>query len=329
MREYVERTLHVEVETQHPDSAARLPLYLRGQYGLERWTIFGMSFIMAKPKESLAVKTLEKHHKAFEDAFGLPVAFAYDDATDYRVCHMIEANLPFVVADRQVYLPFLGVALSGKTGIGKRHRAEAAEKVSPQTQRFALRAICDGLDDVSVTQAAKLMCIAKMTASRVFDELESVEPSLIVMEGRQRKFRLVGGKRALWQHLEPRLQNPVVREHRLGSIPEGAFALGGMSALCERSMLQDNPWPTYAVTKAQEREMGLRLGSGSVEWDQWEEPTCVVQVMRYEPDLMDGHAIDPLSAILSLPEEERQDPRVEGEIEKIMERVFADEHAGD
>ena len=86
------------------------PIYLRGLYSLERWTAFGVPFAVASPAESPTVKTMAKHRDALEAALGTPVAFALEGATAYRVGRMLEAGLPFIAPDKQVYLPFLGIA---------------------------------------------------------------------------------------------------------------------------------------------------------------------------------------------------------------------------
>ena len=109
MREYVEKMLHTRVELE-PGAISGLPLYLRGLYSLERWTVFGVPLAPA-PLESQTVKTMVKHRDALEAALGVPVAFALEDATGYRIGRMLETGLPFVEQGGQVYLPFLGIAL--------------------------------------------------------------------------------------------------------------------------------------------------------------------------------------------------------------------------
>ena len=190
-----------------------------------------------------------------------------------------------------------------------------AETLSPQAQRLALMMLYGDLDGVSVTQAANLLGAAKMTASRAFDELEAVIPSLVTIEGRRRILHPGKDKRALWQQLEPYLANPIAREYRLNRMPEAILPLGGISALCELSMLQDNPWPTLAATKAQEHTLEL-TAANLVDPTEPDDPACVVQVMRHKPATTVEHAIDPLSAILSLSDLERDDPRVAGEVDK-------------
>lgn len=324
MREYVEKMLHTRVEHE-PVAISGLPLYLRGLYSLERWTVFGVPLALASPLESQTVKTMAKHRDALEAALGVPVAFALEDATSYRIRRMLETGLPFVERDGQVYLPFLGIAL--RDGIARASNRQQADVVtfSPQAQRLALMALYSDLDGASVTRAAAFLGAAKMTASRAFDELAAADPSLVVTEGRRRVLRPGRDKMALWRRLEPRMSSPVAREHCLACIPAEELPLGGISALCELSMLQDNPWPTYAATKAQERALGLAAGARGADVD---EPVCVVQVLRYEPVPALGCTVDPLSAILSLPDEERDDPRVAGEIENVLNRVLGGDYEG-
>ena len=51
-------------------------------------------------------------------------------------------------------------------------------------------------------------------------------------------------------------------------------------------------------------------------------PESLLKVMRYEPATTVEHAIDPLSAILSLSDHERDDPRVAGEVENVINQVL-------
>ena len=139
MREYVEKTLHTRVDCE-PVDASGLPLYLRGLYSLERWTAFGVPFAVASPVESPTVKTMTKHRDTLEAALGTPVSFALEGATGYRVGRMLEAGLPFIAPDKQVYLPFLGIELSGGSGRRARHWSRRARGSRVRGAGAALRA---------------------------------------------------------------------------------------------------------------------------------------------------------------------------------------------
>lgn len=99
-----------------------------------------------------------------------------------------------------------------------------------------------------------------------------------------------------------------MREHRLGRLPDESLPLGGISAICKVSLLQDNPWPTLAATRSQEQALGLNASAASFWADEPDGPACVVRVVRYRLKVADENAIDPLSAILSLSDADGEDP---------------------
>ena len=109
---------------------------VRGLYSLERWTVFGVPLAPA-PLESQTVKTMAKHRDALEAALGVPVAFALEDATSYRIGRMLETGLPFVEQGGQVYLPFLGIALRDGGARASNRRQADVVTFSPQAQRLA------------------------------------------------------------------------------------------------------------------------------------------------------------------------------------------------
>ena len=127
---------------------------VRGLYSLERWTVFGVPLAPA-PLESQTVKTMATHRDALEAALGVPVAFALEDATSYRIGRMLETGLPFVERGEQVYLPFLGIALRDGGARASNRRQADVVTFSPQAQRLALMALYGDLDGASVTQAAR------------------------------------------------------------------------------------------------------------------------------------------------------------------------------
>ena len=85
---------------------------------------------------------------------------------------------------------------------------------------------------------------------------------------------------------------------------------------------------TFVATKRQERDLRLASNTRYTSVDALDDPVCVVQVLRYDPIPRSGHVIDPLSAILSLTDDERDDPRVMGQIEDVIERVLGGKDAG-
>ncbi|MFJ7995466.1 hypothetical protein ACIQY5_25575 [Peribacillus frigoritolerans] len=312
MKKYVESTLHVEIQQKEFQSA--LPLYLKGKYDLEKWQIKGQSVLVAYPKVDVGVVALEKHQSKLEHMFEMPVVFAFETTTRYKIKKMTEKGIAFILNGRQVFMPFFGIVMSESN---VRDLPEI-EKVSIQTQKFILLAIYHRWTIVDMVEASQQLDVSRMTASRVFDELEGIDPNLISKEGKYRQFYQDMELKRFWKRVQPFLFNPVIREYRLEQeLYDPVLKLSGISALSRYTMINDNNYPTFSLTR--EGEKWFRLKE-RFQVPKWESPGCIVQIVKYKLDEKD--VMDPLSVVLSLSKKEKADPRIEEEIEKLIQRVL-------
>lgn len=81
----------------------------------------------------------------------------------------------------------------------------------------------------------------------------------------------------------------------------------GISALCEYSLLSDNEYPTYAVTKKEISGLEIKKMRRA---HPGEEIGCVVMEVGYFINFNNKGIQDPLSVELSLTEQEKQDERI-------------------
>ncbi|MCL1810195.1 MAG: hypothetical protein FWG42_10595 [Clostridiales bacterium] len=261
---------------------------------------------------------LRKQCAQLKKLTGLDSVLCLDNARIYTKDKMLQEGIPFVAVKQQIYMPFLGVAL---TQNGARD-VPYTDKISFITQKVLLTAIYKGWETITLTEAAKAIGMSKMSMTRCFDELQALGLPFVRSETKSRKFIWEGSRRTFWDTVYPFLRNPVARQYRLDKQLEITSAkLGGMSALCHYSMLADEPYTVFAVSKGTVKEFEASklplIPNG-------EAPRMVVQVMQYEIDFGDAVAVDPLSAILSLTDADRLDPRVGTAIEKIWEDCLRD-----
>ena len=315
---YIENTLHIDVHASVYGQADILPLYLRGGYELYILTILHTPCLLARPTEQSNLASLRKQSRQLKKLTGLDCVLCLEDVRAYTREKMLAEGIPFVIVGRQLYMPFLGIALSKSSG----REIPQPEQLSFSTQKLLLTAIYQGWKQMTLTETAKALGISKMSITRCFDEIQALGLALIQSMGRTRCFIWNGGRRALWDMALPLLRNPVARQYRIdGREKIDDAKLGGMSALCHYSMLADNPYVTYAVTKETAKAADLTM-LPVVPDGEW--PDMVVQVMRYNLDYGDNAAIDPLTAILSLSASEKNDARVEISISEILKECLND-----
>lgn len=315
---YINETLYISIEAKAFCKADSLPLYLRNGYEFVALQIYNVNFLLAKPKEQYNLTTLRKQITQLAKLTGLDCVLCLESARIYTKGKMLAEGIPFIILGQQIFMPFLGVALS-KNGA---RELPQIEKISIVTHKLLLNALYFGWNKITLTEIATTLGVSKMAITRSFDELEALDLNLIKPEGKLRRFVWEGSKIELWEVVKPYLRNPVARVYRYGdnlNVPD--MTLGGMSALSHYTLLDDNPYPTYAVLK--DNEINFAVTKKAIIPSE-ETPATVVQVLRYAYNYRDGVAVDPLTAILSLTDEEKNDPRVESAIEKMLEECLHD-----
>ena len=297
----------------------KLSLMLKGLYHYQNMTIANRQCLLAMPCEKVNLATLRKSQKQLQRYTEAEIVFCFDALNGYTKEKLLESGIPFVIADKEIYLPFVGTYLN-MTSARQQKPAFRNNKFSPATQRLILQAIEEHWQQATVREAAEHLCVSQMTVSRAFDEIEVAELPFIVEKGRTRSFVGEADPMTIWEKALPFLQTPVKKAYYLQQSIQNKLPLGGMSALCHYTMLADNSYPTYAATAQQARDLALNtlpcVPAG-------ETPAAVVQVVGYQivPEA-EKQAIDPLSAILSITEEDKEEPRVEQAVRQLLEDVL-------
>ena len=315
---YIEETLHLSANISKYNNLSLLPLYLRNGYNLYIMTSQNVTCLLVEPKEQANLTVLRKQISQLKKLTGIDSVLCLDNVGTYTKDKMLSEGIPFVIAGQQIYMPFWGIALSKNSIREIPHK----EQISFSTQKLILTVLYEGLSQMTLTETAAVLGVSKMSITRIFDELQVLGLNLVKMKGKTRCFSWENGRRALWKAILPFLRNPVAKQYRLGGYMEISVAkLGGMSAVCHYSMLGDNPYTIYAITKKADKE--LELKKMPLIPDN-ESPVMVVHVMHYDLEYQTADAIDPLTAILSLTQEDKEDPRVEAAIEDVLEDCLHD-----
>ncbi len=312
MKDFLEKTLRQNVSIKENTSLYNeLPLAFKGRYTVFDVKTNGMYWTAIKPKTDVGLVMLRKDRAKVQNVSRLNCAVFLETATFYIKEKMLEEGIPFVLADKQVYLPFIGYLLSdsGERDITPVHL------ISFLTQKLILTAIYEKWKQMTVSKAAERLEVSKMSVSRCFDEIEYLNIDILDMKGKSRVITIPEDLRLLWEHIKPVLRNPVIMRYDLKEDIH-LKKKAGITALCEYSLLEDNAYPTYAVTKKELSETGItrmsRIRRG-------EEIGCTVLELGYFIDYKQKSIEDPLSVSMSLTDEEKQDERVIKSINEMLE----------
>lgn len=312
MKDYLEKTLRQQVSIKANNSLCdKLPLAFKGRYYFFDIETNGMHWVAIKPKSDAGLVTLRKDRAKVQAAAGLNCAIFMDSTTCYIKEKLLEEGIPFVLADKQVYLPFIGFLL---TSSGERD-ITPVQLISYLTQKLILTAIYEKWDKVTVSEAAVRLGVTKTSVTRCFDEIEYLGIDILDAKGKTRAITVSEDRKKLWEKLQSVLRNPVIARYELREdllLDKKA----GITALCEYSLLSDNDYPTYAITKKEISEMGIKKMKRVC---RGEEIGCVVLELGYFINFDNKKIEDPLSVVLSLSDEEKQDERVSISINEMLE----------
>ena len=312
MKEFLEKSLQQNVlMTESKELYKKLPLVYRGRYDIFTVETNGVLWMAIHPKDDVGLVLLRRDRANVEKMTGLNCAIFFDQTTFYIKEKLMEEGIPFVMEGKQVFLPFIGYLLSKSN----ERELQPVHLISFLTQKMLLMAIYERWNEVKVSDAAKRLGVSTKSASRCFDELEYLDVEVLGMKGKSRVINIPDNRKQLWQQTKDVLRNPVIRRFILREDMK-LEKKAGVSALCEYSLLSDNAYPTYAVTKKELKTSGVKVEKQASEL---EEIGCVVLELGYFIDFLEKGLQDPLSVVLSQTREEQEEERVDISINEMLE----------
>lgn len=308
-----------ELRTLACSQVERVPVFLTAAYELASTELFGIRFIIAFEKDGLLGATpaeYGKHLALLLETLGVQVALGLHIVPTYVRNRLVQKGVPFVVAGRQVFLPFLAVDL--REHQPRQHRPTQDTLTAPAQAVLIAYLLGRPVDDGPLGELANQMGYSPMTLSKVATELEALDLAAAPRKGKTRNLTFRLPRRDVWKKALPMLANPVrtrlfVRG-RAAAAKIGLFA--GLTALERYTAITGDELPTFAVWRNTLRN-GVR-SKAVVECQVPEDADAVVEVWTYDPTrLADGDCADRLSLYLSL--RATDDERIQKELTSLLE----------
>ncbi|MCS7466136.1 hypothetical protein NZK35_05540 [Stieleria sp. ICT_E10.1] len=327
LRRYFDDVLGLQISLEPWPGVSRLPLVFRNRYRLFVSRLLGSDCLfMMDQKVGRTASNIRRHMDIVQEKWQAAnepgesdhdpqlVIYVADAAGSDERLRLIEQKIPFVIPGNQMYLPMLGMDLREHF----RRVQQPVTKFSPSTQAAVILLLVEteprAYDAVAL---AERLNYSKMTVSRAFNELLSLELDLIQTDGRARVLRHSGSRRDLWTTCLSLMETPVRHRQKVtGGEVSGIIA--GLPALATRSMLAKPANQCLAVTTEQWSEIKER---SDLKPTPMEDPDAIeIEMWGYDPALFASAGVcDPFSLYLSLKDE--TDERVEGALEEMMEAI--------
>jgi DNA-binding MarR family transcriptional regulator len=318
--EYIAETLGVKVAADAPwTGEKRLQYFLTDAYGFNAVTIDGAKCLFVKPKDKLAsVPAVKKQLGLIAEQTGLiPVLDAPALNAKQRKA-LIAARIPFVVDGNQLYLPFLGAALSERYV----NPPQKTETLSPTAQLVLFRYLYQKKREMYISGLAELFGVSSMQITRAVKQLAALELVTTRKDGVQIVVAGTVNGKDLFDKAKSHLLNPVRKRFYVDNDalpPNLPFA--GETALGEYTMLA----PPQTAVYAYDGKVGDLQGT-----DTLVDPDAqsLVELWRYSPTVLSARSgvADPLSLWAAITNEnENGDPRLEMAQDELLAGIWGNE----
>lgn len=225
--------------------------------------------------------------------------------------YMISAHIPFVVPEKQIYLPFIGIALQNRFST----ESVKTEQLQPSAQVLFFYYLYQKKNQIYMSDAGKKLGFSAMTVTRAVRQLEQTTFFTTEKDGVQKKMTGKYTARELYDKMKPYLISPVRKTIYVDKqAPLPSMRIAGMSALSQMSMINPPDFFCYAVNGKKAALTGTDIlmdASAQVKVELW----------KYDPDILSGSdAVDPLSLAVSLKDD--PDERIEEAVEMLINNIL-------
>lgn len=310
---FLENILHVPVKENKAAITKGLPNYLLSRYTVCQATFGGVTVLFAYPLSDLgSVHEVKTHIGNLRAHMNMPAVLVLERIRARQRKGLIDAGVPFVVQDKQCYLPFFGILLTERCDAAR----EEVDAFHPSTQLLLFHYLLKREKTLSCKDAIAALGISPMTVTRAVRELEQTGAIKSFKRGVSKFITTDLTRRELFEALRNRLLNPIRTE---GYLPraeiDNTLCRAGDDALAHYSMLNPPRVPQYATGDGNAwRE---RLSEELVD----AKNQVAVQIWKYSPNVLARNGfVDVLS--LAMCYEHDKDERVNEAVEQMLETCW-------
>lgn len=292
--EYLQKVLGLKL-TYINDDIKHIPNFIGTRYVLRNVLLDRQKAVFIYPKTELEqIETLKKHISKIKSIVNLPVVMILDEITYRQKEYLLREKIPFVVNNKQIYLPFMALYLQ------ERCNAETFpnEEILPSAQVLLLYFIYNGTVEITTSQVAKELGLTPTSISRASRQLEKLGLIQTMKTGKQKLLNPV--KKTVY------IPKTCVTSELLES---GYFALAHYTML---NVPQIKCFAIDSISRWKDVMTNNLLDS---------ENQMAVEMWRYNPHLLSKEdKVDELSLALSLRDD--ADERVEAAVDEMLEKLW-------
>ena len=314
---YLEKTLDIKIKYGTWDGTNSLPYMITDRYDFRLAWINDYKTLFVYAKDELdQLAALKKQFQLIRQKSDCPLVLILSSVDARRRQQLINAGIPFVVPEQQIFLPFLGILLQ------ERYMKDYSvkDRLMPSSELLLLYFINNNCQPLYMSDMTKALGFSAMTISRGIRQLESLKLLRTYKDGVNKVIISDLAGRELFEAANEHLFSPVRKTVYIGLNNQvDEFPLSGYSALSEYSMLNTPQVKCYAVN----RIPAWATGTSDTLLDS--ENQVRLEVWNYDPRILAAeHKVGLLPLALALMDDPNE--RVQQALEESLENYWEEHH---
>jgi len=329
---YLESLLNVEIKYENWKGKEYLPYYISANYEILKAFLKDVETIFLFPYGELgSTRMLKNHINKIQEIKNLPVVLCLSELSFRKRQQLINADIPFVVEDKQIYIPFIGVILKERYLV----RKQSLKIFSPSTQLLLLYFIYQKTTEIPVKEIAKALSLSNMAISKAQRQLE--QTGFFQLEDRERRRKVLvpnANLQTIWEQCQKFITSPIKEILYINdSDVNKQMLVSGDVALSEFSMLNPSRVKCYAIMPPKNKKEDLMRDTIIISWcdnDKIIANRCdrtdtqsKLEIWKYNPVLLGQNGlVDILS--LALTYKNDSDERIEMAVDEMLKVFWED-----
>ncbi len=311
LKAYIKEVCGCNISIYKWEKSEKLALFLQETYDFFQTEILSCPCILLKPKnDDLSVEQIKKHLNKIQIFTDAKLVIIDKRMTNYLKARFLENRIPFIILDRQMYLPFICLDIKNTT-----YKKDKVKKFTPSTQMVYLYFLYNN-SVINATELSEILGVSLMTVSRALNDLYDLNLLTYDLGGktnRSKKYNRIAS-RDYYYLAKEFLQSPIKKlVYTKDDLEDSTYA--GLSALSNLSMINGENYNVYAIDKADLDKIAVVEIEDKAMIE--EENLNIVELWSYNPKLFtDTENVDLLSLYLSLKDE--RDYRVQDGLKELL-----------
>jgi len=309
--------INIEFFKVQKNELKNIPYFLTEAYNYNKVKFLNQDliFIEKKSEEKYTAAQFKSHINIIRKNLEKPVVLILKDIESYNRLRLIKQQINFIIADKQIFLPFLQIDLNDISN-AKTYNNEYLQPVSQILLLYHLQN--ESINGMDIDTIANKLGYSNMAISRAIRELHN--KNLCKIKGKRNlTIELETNKIKLWWLIIDYLKSPVIKTFYMDNIPEEMrFYSSNLNALSFYTNIADYGKKCIAITKNSYYK-GIKNNTEIINSYEGE---IFVEVWNYDPGKLKTikEFVDPLSLYLIF--RESPDERIQNELKNLIEKFL-------